>query len=177
MIKPVVQTVPVSVLAKVLILTERRVQQLTTEGILKKEGRGKYPLIPNVQAYIKYWQDRAVGSDSGQTTDLHTERTRLTKAQADKTELEAMALRGVLVDAGEVSDLWCDMIGSMRAKLISIPTKTAHELINISEFSIIEGVLREHVYEALNELSNELSVYSNGIESQQSSESTTQSIN
>ena len=145
MSKPVVQTVSVTVLAKVLILTERRIQQLTTEGILIKEGRGKYPLRPNVQAYIKFWQDRAVGSDSGQTTDLHTERTRLTKAQADKTELEADVLKGDLIPAVEVLEEWERMTSSFRAKMLSMPTKTSHLLINIKEYDEIESVIKSHV--------------------------------
>ncbi len=155
MSKAVVQTVSASVLAKVLMVTDRRVQQLTSDGIFTKEGRGKYPLIPNVQAYIKFWQDRAIGSDTGVETDLHTERTRLTKAQADKTELEASTLKGDLIPADEVLSRWEKMVSSFRAKMLSIPTKTSHLLINVGEFDEVESILKTHVYEALKELSNE----------------------
>lgn len=154
MSKPVTQTVSPTVLSKVLMITERRIQQLASEGILAKEDRGKYPLIPNVQAYIKFWQDRAVGSDAGQT-DLHTERTRLTKAQADKTELEADVLKGDLIPADEVFERWETMVAGFRAKMLSIPTKTSHLLINVSVFDEVESILKTHVYEALKELSDE----------------------
>ncbi len=44
-------THPVETIAKLLILTERRVQQLAREGILPKAEHGRYELVPVVQAY------------------------------------------------------------------------------------------------------------------------------
>lgn len=53
-------------LARWLNLTARRVEQLGTDGILKKEKVGNrvyYDLLENVHIYIKYLSDRAAGKD------------------------------------------------------------------------------------------------------------------
>ena len=57
-------TYPVSTIAKLLMLTERRVQQLTADGVIPKPERGRYELIPAVQGYIKYLRARTLGADA-----------------------------------------------------------------------------------------------------------------
>jgi hypothetical protein len=44
------QTYSVSTIAKLLILTERQVQALAKDGVLPKAERGRYALVPVVQA-------------------------------------------------------------------------------------------------------------------------------
>lgn len=39
-------TYPVATIAKLLLLSDRRVQQLTKEGVIPKEERGRYELAP-----------------------------------------------------------------------------------------------------------------------------------
>lgn len=41
-------------MAKCLGITARRLNQLVSEGVLGKEGRGKFPLSFNVKAYIDF---------------------------------------------------------------------------------------------------------------------------
>ena len=79
-------------IARLLVITPRRLQQLTKEGYLPKSERGRYELVPVVQAYIRYLRDRAVKGDLGDD-DFGTHKTRLIKAQADIAELEAAPVR------------------------------------------------------------------------------------
>ena len=51
-------TYPVSVIAKLLKLTERRVQQLSKEGVIPKAEHGRYELAAAVQGYVGYLQER-----------------------------------------------------------------------------------------------------------------------
>lgn len=81
-------TYPVSTIAKLLLLSDRRVQQLTKEGVIPKAERGRYELAPAVQGYIRYLQERSLRTDSS-PIDYHMEKARLTKAQADSAEIEA----------------------------------------------------------------------------------------
>ena len=90
---------PVSTIAKLFNLTERRVQQLAKDGVIPKANKGKYELVACVQGYIHYLQERAMGKDSA-PQDTYTERARLLKAQADKTELEVGTLKGNLLQIG-----------------------------------------------------------------------------
>ena len=47
-------TYSTTTIAKLLKLSERRVQQLTKDGIIPKVDRGKYELVPAVHGYIDY---------------------------------------------------------------------------------------------------------------------------
>ena len=48
-------TYPVSTIAKLLMLTERRVQQLTADGVIPKPERGRYELeVDGKLAVIEY---------------------------------------------------------------------------------------------------------------------------
>ena len=49
-----IQTVSTIQLAKILKLSERRVQQLTKEGIIPKLDRNNYNLVESVNFYIDY---------------------------------------------------------------------------------------------------------------------------
>lgn len=83
---------------------------------------------------------------------LEAERTRLVKAQADKTELELEALRGSLVPAAQVIEHWQQFVGSARAKLLSMPSKLAGVLIACTDLNEIEAAVEASIYEALAEL-------------------------
>lgn len=52
---------PVSTIAKLFGLTERRVQQLAKDGIIAKLKKNQYELVGSVRAYINYLQRRAFG--------------------------------------------------------------------------------------------------------------------
>lgn len=41
-------------LSILLDLTERRVQQLAREGVMVRDKRGRYDLIPSIQGYVRY---------------------------------------------------------------------------------------------------------------------------
>ena len=137
------------------MLTNRRVQQLTSDGVLLKEGRGKYPLIPNVQNYIKYWQDRAAGSDADES-DFATENLRLKKLTADKMDLEVKQMRGDLVSAEDVRDLLSQLMSNCRSKLLTLPGRAAQSAIDARDVKTIEKDIRDMVYESLEEISDGL---------------------
>ena len=47
-------TYGVDTISKLLLLTPRRIQQLVREGVLPRSERGRYELVPVVQAYVGY---------------------------------------------------------------------------------------------------------------------------
>ena len=61
-------TYPIKTICEILDLTDRRVRQLVTDGILpkkdgilpKKSEWGRYELIPTVRAYIHWLRDRSL---------------------------------------------------------------------------------------------------------------------
>ena len=143
---------PGATIAKLLNLTERRVQQLAKEGIVVRDGKGKYDLVGSVRGYVKYLQDRALGKEIA-PIDSHAEKARLLRAQADKTELEVKALQKTLVPVMQVETTWMMMLAAFRSHMLSLPAKTAHLLAPIDDNAEIERILREQIYEGLTELS------------------------
>lgn len=101
------------------------------------------------------WMREAGVTDSGQVYDYETERARLTKAQADKTELEARELRGEMVMAEHVIESWSRMLGAVRARLLSLPSKVGPRARAAAGDEEAARVIEAEVLEALEELSGD----------------------
>ncbi len=86
--------------------------------------------------------------------DIETERARLIKAQADKTELEVAELHGELVRVSDVTDAWSQHIASARAKLLALPSKAAPRVLP-GRVAETQELLRNIIDEALNELAGD----------------------
>ena len=143
---------PCSFYARLFGLTERRIQSLAKEGVIPKSGRGQYPLISTIKGYVKYLQDRSLGQHNAGPQELQHEKVRLTKANADKAELEVAVLSGSLIPEETVRTVWGYILNAFRQKVLSIPTKTAPRLLNISDLKVVESALRTACFEALAEL-------------------------
>ena len=144
-------TVPLATVAKLLDLTERRVNQLAKDGVLPKTARGRYELVPVVRAYIAYLRQKAVNSDVGKD-DWGTQRTRLTKLKADMAEMEKRQMEDSLIPADDVSDAWEAMVSNMKAKMLSLPSKVATAVFVAEDVSEAKRIIKEQVNEALAEL-------------------------
>jgi len=48
---------PIVVIARLLDLSERRIQQLSREGVIPKAERGQYDLVGAVRGYVAYLRD------------------------------------------------------------------------------------------------------------------------
>ena len=92
---------PIAVIARLLDLSERRIQQLSREGVIPKAERGQYDLVAAVRGYVAYLRDLAVKAQAG-APDFGAERARLIKAKADLAEMEADGRRGELLPADAV---------------------------------------------------------------------------
>ncbi len=149
---PAYPAYPVEAIGKLLNLTPRRIQQLVREGVIPRAERGKYDLIRTIRGYVKYLQERAEGR-AVEPTDLHGERTRLLKAQADKTELEVDERKGALIPAERVVEAWQRLVAAFRAKCLALPSKLAPQLAAVNEIPEIQHYIAGGVREALEELS------------------------
>ena len=79
----------------------------------------------------------------------------MTKAQADKAELEVSELEAELIPAELVQSTWIDYVANVRAKLLGLPSRIAHQVITVDKYAEAEIIIKEKVYEALDELVNE----------------------
>ena len=86
--------------------------------------------------------------------DYEEARARKVAAEAEITELELAKVRGELVVADDVITAWSDTLSSLKAKLVSIPSKAAPIVAAEDSAGGCQQVLDELIREALEELSN-----------------------
>ena len=138
------------------MISPRRVQQLTKQGVIPKTEHGRYELAPAVQGYITFLQERnpiRAGGDDGD--DYHKEKARLTRLQADRAESELAERMGQLLDADDVAQTWADMIGRVRNKLLAMPSKIAPLVSHVTEPAEIQQITDDLIRDALEEMADE----------------------
>lgn len=81
-------------------------------------------------------------------------RTRKVNAEAEIAELELATVHGTLVVAEDVVKAWEEVLGALKGKLLSIPTKAAPIVSAETEAGICQDILEDLMNEALEELSN-----------------------
>lgn len=135
-------------LAKLLNLTLPQCYNLANSGTIPSPDNGVWDLAACAHAYIKYLQGRA----GEEKRDYAVERTRLTKAQADKVEMEIKVLAGELLPATLVETVWGNMTSAARQRLLAVPYRMATAALSADSFSAIEAAASELIREALNEL-------------------------
>jgi phage terminase Nu1 subunit (DNA packaging protein) len=145
------QTYTTDFIARLFMITERRVQQLTKEKILPQIARGQYDPVPTIQAFIRYLNERIKNGDDA---DLQKERALLTKAQRETAELELAVMRGELHKGDDVMRVWTENVTNCRSRLLAIPTKVAPVLAETGDAQNIQEILKDAIYEALDELAD-----------------------
>lgn len=142
----------VTVVAKWLDLTDRRVRQLRDKGIITETRPGLYSLMETVRDYIKYL--RKDSSDENSNLDYQTERARLVKAKREKEELELEMQKKEVLLSQDVEQVMVDMLLRFRTKLRSIPVKLSPTLAVETDQVEIFTILKRATDEALEELSD-----------------------
>lgn len=144
-------TQPIGVIAKLLDLSERRVQQLSREGVIPKATRGQYELVGSVRGYVRYLRDQAAKAQAG-APDYASERARFIRARADLAEMEAEAKRGSLIAAEDVEAAWIAVLALLRTRLLALPDRLAPQLHAEASPASVRDVMRGAIREALEEL-------------------------
>ena len=146
-------TYPASTIAKLLMLTERRVQQLAKDGIIPKSERGRYELGPSVQGYIRFLQDRNVTAGSNQQPiDYAAEKARKLKAERQKIELELQRARGDLVPLRQLERALANTFAELKTNMRTVPSRVATALIGEESETRIKQVILAEIDQALEAL-------------------------
>lgn len=148
-------TYPVGTIAALLMLTERRVQQLATEGVIPKAARGRFELAPAVQGYIKFLQERSIGGDADTKKSLAAEQLKLAAARAALAEIELAERRGELLDAEEWRSLSATLVAEATSNLLNnLPVRIAAQAKAMKSEAKIKALVRDEVRQALSSLSS-----------------------
>jgi len=144
-------TQPIGVIAKLLDLSERRVQQLSREGVIPKAERGQYDLIGSVRGYVRYLRDQAVKAQAG-APDYAAERARFIRARADLAEMEAEQRRRSLIAADQIEAAWIDVLALLRTRLLGLPDRLAPQAFDQSTVGDTRNLIRAAIREVLDDL-------------------------
>lgn len=124
-LKGVHEEISVKLLAGVLGVTERWVQQLEKQGVLKKNGRSRYDLAASVQAYIKFKVEsevaRVVPEDSSPGERVKVERARKLRLENDEKELR-------LVQTPDAIAALDAIVGPLKADLAGVPARVTDDV-------------------------------------------------
>ena len=142
---------PIGVIAKLLDLSERRVQQLSREGVIPKATRGQYELIGSVRGYVRYLRDQAVKAQAG-APDYAAERARFIRARADLAEMEAEEKRGSVIAAEQIEAAWISVLALLRTRLLALPDRLAPQAFDQSTVGDTRNLIRAAIREVLDDL-------------------------
>lgn len=133
-------------LAELLGISERRVNQLVNEGVLRRELEGNFDLTQSIATYYEnkyaskdedsYWSEKA----------LHE------AAKRKLAELDLARKQNQAHDASEVEIVMTDMLSTLRSQLMGIPAKLAARLEN-KDRTVIMDELAKEIRSRLSELS------------------------
>ncbi|MGP4072752.1 hypothetical protein ACTWQB_09390 [Piscibacillus sp. B03] len=137
-------------MGSILGVTDRRVRQLESEGLLVKIDRDVYDLGQSVQTYIQHKNEMLNDSDE---LNLRKARTGLIKVRRKKLELELSHLEANTHSSDDIESAMNEMLDTFRQITLKIPEKVAPEVVNIKELEPIKLVIKNHVFDALQEMS------------------------
>ena len=144
---------------------------VTTKSISRWQSREKDPLpiaIKGARGVANQYDIAAVNDwgvrralekprsmYAGGAYDSQKERARLTYQQAERAQLENAVTRGELIPASLVEETWTDHVLRMRARLLSMPSRVAHQVQAAESFDEMRKIIATVAHEALAELKTE----------------------
>lgn len=140
--------VPRSELAFALSLSETRVAELVKSGVLPKPiGRGKFDLVASTRAYLQYSRNHTKGT-------LAEEKTRLTKARADREELNLAVRSKELIEVATVEKVTFEKGRQIRDSLQSLADRLAGILAPETDQAKVHATLTKEIHQALEALTS-----------------------
>lgn len=147
-------TVNSASLEKMIGVSDSRIRQLARENILVRAAKGRYKLMESVRNYIitlKVQSEASNLESSDGELDLGEEKAIHERVKRHISELKLQTMKGELHKAEDVERVMTDMLTAFKARIMTIPSKTAPILEGRDAGYIKECLTREMV-EALNEL-------------------------
>ncbi len=145
--------------------TSRTVKKLLSE-IKPREESGTLLYKSSEVLPIIY----GIGKPGDEKLDSWQEKARYDSLRADKVQIEIDIMKENLIPADRVERAWQKLLATLRARLLTLPSRLAPRLVGINEASELERHIRTDVYEALEELSK----HDDGIDRGQNPEKSTQ---
>ncbi len=134
-------------MAKIMDLSERRINQLASEGVICKDSDGQYNVMQTITEYYK----KKNGIEAG--TNYDVEHALLEKVKREIAEIELSELKGEVHRAADIKEAICGMIINCRNKLLAMPATVAVRIVGQKNPSVVIDILIKEIKMALSELS------------------------
>lgn len=152
--------VTTKVVANFFKRTERRIQQLTQQGILPAVKRTKegnlYDLPKTMIAYIHYLQE-IVDNRSKSTEEQEQQRLdaeiKLKEAKAEIAQLDLKELKAEMLRAEDVQAFIEDLAATTKSLLLALPGRLAMDLKTSKTAAERSEIIEGAIFEVLNQLS------------------------
>lgn len=147
-------------LGKLLGLSDRRIQQLTQDGVFEnsnpKEGGRSLKFKPpeSVQSYVEWVKEQAAPKSSDLEEAKLIEEIKLKGAKATIADLERLEVEGQMHRADDVEEVMTDLCLVIRSSLLSLPGRLGVDLAEIDSAAECSAKVKAAVCEILDELSN-----------------------
>jgi hypothetical protein len=146
-------------LARLLLLSERRIFQLLRGGVLHhavdedtgRELKGRFRFVASLHAYLKY-QRNELGADDVIELRYLENRGRRMAALAEAEEMRLAQLKGKMHRSEDIEFVIGQIFGAIKARFLALPSRTARLLIAKADFYEITAILQAEVEAALSEL-------------------------
>jgi len=152
-------TLDTTQLARLLNMTPRQVQRLKAEGVLilardefGDEKRGRWEMVPNVHAYIKYLKGYAKLDDASESTRLQLTNKRLA-ADAEMAVLRLQEYKGTLHRSADVEFVWTQKVTAFKARVQAIASRISRLLVGQTKYPVIFDTITTETDLCLREMS------------------------
>jgi phage terminase Nu1 subunit (DNA packaging protein) len=152
-------TLDTTSMAKVLLITPQHVRKLTGRGVLARardvdgtELMGRYELIANVHAYIKYLRELARLDDASQSR-YELLRNEKMASESAMAQIALKKAKGQVLKTSAVEFVMTNLITATKAHMLAIPSRVARLLVGVTSFQVIYDLIYTEIEMALRELS------------------------
>lgn len=136
-------------LAAILGKSERALTEWQKEGMpIDKNGARGQSNLYNTAKVIEWMIKRATDS----TGEMERAKLRLIVAQATSAELDVQEKQGTLITVDAMKLMWASVLGSFRARILSIPSRLTPQISGLRDPKKIDKLLKDTLHDALNEL-------------------------
>jgi hypothetical protein len=130
-------------------LTDRRHRQLAGEGYFPPPINGLYQMEPTLTGLVNYLREQA----DRNADSMAEEKLQKTRAERQMAQLKLSRERKESLDAQAVFKAWENILLTLRAKLLALPTQLSPRVAYLKEQTDVEELLEKAVTEALVDLS------------------------
>ena len=146
------QEIKLGILAKLLNISERQVQRLALDEVIRKNDKNKYLFLESVHGYIEYLEEKNNAPKDLKEEKIKEEIARI-KEDTELKKIRKMELKNQLHSSEIVKVVMTNMLVNMKGKLLSISNKLAPLIVAMDNLGEIQDAIQTEILEALTELS------------------------